>query len=426
MPAQVGRQPSWLLLLPNPPKEITLESIKDAYASAISQALTKAADISASFATVTLLDIGLPCPKVYNSTYIHYSYLHDLLRQLYSLVCLLCTEHSIDVQYGNDVEVRLVLFQSPSPDNPESPPVNIEGNSSMEPIVTLHRLASCDRAWQRVCSVASEDGELLLQIFLRLRNASLDEKKGKLVIERLVLEDRSPSLCDKTLIRPQQTESRVHHESVAVGGTFDHLHMGHKLLLSLTAFILSPIVASESRRKRSITVGITGDKLLENKKFREHLQDWYQRQAAVQAFLSALLVLDAPKEQTSSDNREGEGNQQRAITASWALGLTIHYVEIFDPFGPTITDETITALVLSEETRAGGKAVNEKRAEKGWPALDIFEVDVLDMVDQNAGTSNEETQDFQNKISSTEIRRRLGKRSGTTANGKWAGSDDVV
>lgn len=417
MPAQIGRQPSWLLLLPNPPKEITFESIKEAYASTISQALTKAAVISASSVTVTLLDIGLPCVKAHTPTDVHYSYLHNLLRQLYSLVCLLCTEHSIDVQYGNDVDVRLVLFQSPRPDNPKSPLTNIEDNYSMEPIVTLHRLASCDRAWQRVCSVASEDGELLLQIFLRLRNSSLDEKKGKLVIERLVPEIRSPSLRDTTLIRPQETVSRAHHKSVAVGGTFDHLHIGHKLLLSLTVFILSPTGPSESKRKRSITVGITGDKLLENKKFREHLQDWYQRQAAVQAFLSALLVLDAPIQQTSSDNREGEGEQQRAITASWASGLTINYVEIFDPFGPTITDETITALVLSEETRAGGKAVNEKRAEKGWPALDIFEVDVLDMSDKNAGTSNEEKQDFQNKISSTEIRRRLGRRSGT-ANGK--------
>ncbi|KAL8920865.1 MAG: hypothetical protein Q9208_006037 [Pyrenodesmia sp. 3 TL-2023] len=419
MPAQIERQPSWLLLLPNLPKETTFENIKEAYASSISQALRKGADISASFATVTLLDIGLPCAKVYKSSDVHYSYLHQLLRQLYSLVCLLCTEHSIDVQYGNDVDVRLVLFQSPNLANPESLPANIEDNPSVEPIVSLHRLASCDRAWERVCSVASEDGELLLQIFLRLRNSSLDEKKGKLVIERLMPESQSPSLCDTTLIRPQETESRAHHESVAVGGTFDHLHIGHKLLLSLTAFVLSPTVASESKGKRSITIGITGDKLLENKKFREHLQDWYQRQAAVQAFLSALLVLDAPTEQTSTDNSEGEGNQQRAITASWASGLTIHCVEIFDQFGPTITDESITALVLSEETRAGGKAVNEKRAEKGWPALDIFEVDVLDMSNKNAGTPNEETQDFQNKISSTEIRRRLGKRSGT-ANGKSA------
>ncbi|KAI4177515.1 MAG: hypothetical protein LQ346_007691 [Caloplaca aetnensis] len=417
MTSRSGLQPSWLLLLPNPPKEITFERIKEAYASTISQALLKAADISASFTTVQILDIGLPCIKVYSSSGVHYSYLHNLLRQVYSLICLLCTEHSIDVQHGNDVDVRLVLFQSPSPDNRENSPAQTEDGSSVGPVITLHRLASCHRPWQRVCSVASEDGELLLQIFLRLRNSSLDDKKEKLVVERFVPEIQPASLRDPTPVTPRDTESRACHESVAVGGTFDHLHIGHKLLLSLMAFILRPTVPSAPRQKRTITVGITGDKLLENKQFREYLQNWYQRQAAVQAFLSALLVLDAPSEQTSSDNGEGEGDQQRTMTMSWPSGLTINYVEIFDPFGPTITDESITALVLSEETRAGGKAVNEKRAERGWPALDIFEVNVLDMSDQSAGTSNKETQDFQNKISSTEIRRRLGKRPGT-ANGK--------
>ncbi|KAL8897257.1 MAG: hypothetical protein Q9207_007305 [Kuettlingeria erythrocarpa] len=269
------------------------------------------------------------------------------------------------------------------------------------------------RPWQRVCSVASEDGELLLQIFLRLRNSPLDDKKEKLVVERFVPEIQPASLLDPSLMTPQDTESRAYHESVAVGGTFDHLHIGHKLLLSLMTFVLRPTVPSAPRQRRTITVGITGDKLLENKQFREYLQNWYQRQAAVQAFLSSLLVLDAPSEQTSPDKGEGEGDQQRAITMSWPSGLTINYVEIFDPFGPTITDESITALVLSEETRAGGKAVNEKRAERGWPSLDIFEVHVLDMSEKSAGISDKETQDFRNKISSTEIRRRLGKRTGT-------------
>ncbi len=380
-----GPRPSWLLLLPDPPKEITFDRIKEAYASTISQALLKAADISASFTTVQILDIGLPCIKVYSPSGVDYSYLHNLLRQTYSLICLLCTEHSIDVQHGNDVDVRLVLFQSPSPENS---PANVEDSTSMGPLVTLQRLASCDRPWQRVCSVASEDGELLLQIFLRLRNSSIDNKKGKLVVERFVPGSQPANLRDPTLVTPpQDTKSRACHESVAVGGTFDHLHIGHKLLLSLTAFILRPTAPSSSRQKRTITVGITGDKLLENKQFREYLQNWYERQAAVQAFLSALLVLDAPSEQTSSDNGEGEGNQQRAVTMSWPSGLTINYAEIFDPFGPTITEESITALVLSEETRAGGKAVNEKRAERGWPALDIFEVNVLNMSDKSPWTT---------------------------------------
>ncbi|KAL8995009.1 MAG: hypothetical protein Q9188_006908 [Gyalolechia gomerana] len=178
----------------------------------------------------------------------------------------------------------------------------------------------------------------------------------------------------------------------------------------MTALVLSLAGALGIGQNRSITVGITGDKLLENKKFRDYLQDWHQRQATVQTFLEAFLVVEAPSHYTLSDQKEEtEGTRQRVVSSFWLSGLVVRYVEIFDAFGPTITDETISALVLSEETRTGGRAVNEKRAQKGWPALDVFEVDVLDFSNKDASTS--EINDFQNKISSTEIRRRLGERA---------------
>lgn len=416
MSSIIGLQPLWLLLLPSPPREITLHSIRNVYASTISQVLQKTAGTSVAFSTVTILEIALPCPNVSTSKEFHYSYLQNLLQQVYSLICLLCTEHCIDVQYGNDVDVRVLLFQHPSLDKSKLPQKEGVDNSSIGPIVTLQRLASCDRQWQRVCSMDREDGEVLLQVFLRLRKSSFEDEKDRMVIERFAPEFQSSTFSDPTSIKAHDMECRTHHESVAVGGTFDHLHIGHKLLLSMTALVLSPAVPSEAKQNKSLTVGITGDKLLENKKFREHLQDWHRRQAAVRAFLSTFLVMDSPTQQDSSDNKEGQDNQQRAITESWPSGLTIKYVEIFDPFGPTITDESISALVLSQETRAGGKAVNDKRAEKEWPALDVFEVDVLDLSGKDAGASSEEAHDFQNKISSTEIRRRLGERSGT-ANG---------
>ena len=39
-------------------------------------------------------------------------------------------------------------------------------------------------------------------------------------------------------------------------------------------------------------------------------------------------------------------------------------VQIFDPFGPTISDPDLQCLVVSEETRSGGKAVNEERLKR--------------------------------------------------------------
>ncbi|KAI4120489.1 MAG: hypothetical protein LQ338_006985 [Usnochroma carphineum] len=412
MSSRPGLRASWLLLLPNPPTEITLRCIKGLYASTVSQVLRKTADVSVSLSTVTILDIAVPCPESSDPRKFHYSYLQNLLWHLYTLVGLLCTEHSIDVEYGNDVDVRVILFQSPDLDSPQLYHDDVQGSRVVGAPVTLRRLASCDRAWQRVCSVSSVNGEALLQRFLQLRKSSFQEDVENLVIERFA----APSFMDVTSTDAHGDESRAHHNSVAVGGTFDHLHIGHKLLLSMTAVVLAPLRQSAARQQRSITVGITGDKLLTNKNFREYLEDWHQRQAAVRGFLLAFLVMDMPSQQIPSDSgNEGEGIQQRTITDLWPSGFSIRYIEIFDAFGPTITDESITALALSEETRAGGKAVNDKRAEKGWPPLDVFEVGVLDLSVQDAGASKEEMQDFHNKISSTEIRRRLGARSGTAA-----------
>ena len=79
-------------------------------------------------------------------------------------------------------------------------------------------------------------------------------------------------------------------------------------------------------------------------------------------------------------------------------------------------DKHISALVISHETRAGGKAVNEKRADKGWASLEVFEVEVLDASpgpedhDADADAAPKET--FEAKISSTEIRRRVAELKG--------------
>ena len=48
-----------------------------------------------------------------------------------------------------------------------------------------------------------------------------------------------------------------------------------------------------------------------------------------------------------------------------------------DSFGRTVTDKTIDALVVSEETKKIALIINNKRAELGFPLLEIVTVDMV-------------------------------------------------
>ncbi|KAL6716534.1 hypothetical protein ACLMJK_006101 [Lecanora helva] len=386
-------QPLWLLLLPTLPFEISLGTLKVAYGPSLSQALKYASNRSTVSQNV-VLDIAV----CYDGDMHEYPALQHFFGIMYRLICVICMEHRIDLQYGNDVDARIVLARRSAG---QMEPPNRSLNCSLE------QLAKTDRAWQRVLAPEGEDAEGLLQEFLRVRNANLQSRIASAEIDRLsgglvVHQDKPPHPRSNTAVM-------VRHRSVAVGGTFDHLHAGHKLLLTMAALMLDadPVQSRET----VLTVGITGDELLQNKKYRDQLEDFYKRQSAIQQFLLGILELISARNKLDyARNSEGSARFGREVTNSLKSGLTIRYVEIFDPCGPTITDEAISALVLSAETRGGGQIVNSRREEKGWSPLDIFEVDVLDVGEDESSTDDNA---FQNKISSTDIRRRMQEKLGT-------------
>ncbi|KAL8786490.1 MAG: hypothetical protein Q9195_008195 [Heterodermia aff. obscurata] len=385
--------PSWLLLLTPSPSSSSFDTLKNAYQSALRESLQAVSAATKTSGKTQRMDIALGYSRTglakSDSRSSQYSDFHDLLGKMYKLLCMIYSQLAIGIELDNDVDARFILYD----------PTFDQGIC----IFNWETLAACRRPWKHTFFTSSDQGKRLRDIFLQSRERSqYSFVQGQDIKPVDTGVGASYSGQDQPNKSISMSDSSRRHFSVAVGGTFDHLHLGHKLLLTMTA----SVVEIDQRRPRKLTIGITGDTLLKKKQYAEYLQDWDQRQRHVRDFLLSILEPD-----TNSESTERNYNQEtsaRSVRDELHSGLIINYVEIFDPFGPTITDEEISALVISGETRSGGKAVNDRRAEKGWASLQIFEVDVLDAGEDKARGSTEI--DFEDKISSTEIRRKLHRR----------------
>ncbi len=136
------------------------------------------------------------------------------------------------------------------------------------------------------------------------------------------------------------------YNKVAVGGTFDKFHDGHKKLLS-TAFELG----------NQIEIGVTSDE-----------------------FGGLKGDIDSCKERM--DN----------LKLFFEDKTDFNVVPLEDPFGTTIYEADFDAIVVSEETEPTAVKINEIRVSKGMDPLDIVIVSFVLAEDGNP-------------ISSTRIRR---------------------
>jgi phosphopantetheine adenylyltransferase len=403
--APAPKQSRTLLLLPPPPSPSSYAALKAAYHSPLFSVLKELARSPHASQEQALLEIALPVPELYGRLSAPrgplYATTQQLVADLYKLICITASREAIDTEDAEGVDARVILVAYPRDGRITAPPPDSTSEEEMQgPAIDIQTLAQSSRTWETVYSVESEEGERLLKSFQSSSKTTRNVSRvrgGIVSVEKTG--QRTPSI--------EPTDDSVNHLSVAVGGTFDHLHIGHKLLLTMFAFTLGRRQPSSSSSKPSIlTVGITGDALLVNKKYSEHLESWKRRQESTHDFLSSLLYF-GPSDDARIQVQEitEPGPNGHAVHVSYPFGLTIRYVEIWDPFGPTITDKDITALVLSLETRGGGAAVNNKRKEQGWDPLEVFEVAVLDASEED---NVDET--FQSKLSSTEIRRKRSER----------------
>ncbi|KAG7195022.1 uncharacterized protein KQ657_004135 [Scheffersomyces spartinae] len=176
----------------------------------------------------------------------------------------------------------------------------------------------------------------------------------------------SPLPLNKDSFLSEQKSSSPHTYSVgAVGGTFDHLHDGHKILLSLAIYVSYTY----------LIIGITGAELLKNKKYSEVLESFEVRMNRVINFIERLKI-----------------------------PINYQIYEINDICGPTGFVKDINTLIVSGESIKGGDYVNKYREQKGFPQLDVIAIKVIGS--ENADVSNS----WQGKLSSTDIRKAEYKK----------------
>jgi len=174
-------------------------------------------------------------------------------------------------------------------------------------------------------------------------------------------------------VRPEACDA-YHH--TVLGGTFDHLHSGHRILLSMATWLGTD----------SLTVGITAHDMLTKKSGFEVMESIETRTEHVAAFLQRFRI-----------------GSRDSGTDFWYNLTTIH-----DPYGPTKWDPKLQVIIGSKETLSGCYAVNEERTKALIPQVDIFLIQVI-------SDSQEALSDLGGKMSSTALRKYiLSKRQSNT------------
>ncbi|XP_029312069.1 LOW QUALITY PROTEIN: bifunctional coenzyme A synthase [Cottoperca gobio] len=180
-----------------------------------------------------------------------------------------------------------------------------------------------------------------------------------------------PVLLDPQLMRLQEKEEGLNepegnaetletYSDVVVGGTFDRLHGAHKTLLNISCLLAN----------RRFLIGICDEAMLNKKVLKELVEPYSLRAQRLQEFLQDIKP-----------------------------SLQVQIVPLDDPYGVSVVDPLLQCIVVSEETRRGGEAVNRKRIENGLPALILHEIQLL--------KDAHHTETEEEKISSSSLRSRL-------------------
>ncbi|KAJ7984620.1 hypothetical protein DPEC_G00356660 [Dallia pectoralis] len=160
--------------------------------------------------------------------------------------------------------------------------------------------------------------------------------------------------------RGGRSEPMKTYSEVVVGGTFDRLHGAHKTLLNISCLLAN----------KRFLIGVCDQDLLKKKVLKELIEPYALRVQHLREFLQDVKP-----------------------------SLQYDIVPLSDPFGPSVVEAQLECIVVSEETRKGGEAVNRKRIENGLPGLVLHEIQLL--------KDAHHTEIEEEKISSSSLRSRL-------------------
>ncbi|KAL5000050.1 hypothetical protein BDV10DRAFT_41729 [Aspergillus recurvatus] len=394
--------PSALLLLP-PPPSVSFDQFRTVYEPVLSTVFANLLKALSGSDRTASLDIALSLPGLQSPSCQPptkaFASLQRIVEHMYRLVGVISIERKIEMEAPGGIDSRVILLDFDSVRGTTATATNSVPVERNGPIVGVKSLASSGRLWDSIYYPDISVGQDLARAFSSFYTSTKDPNGS---VPQSV--PGSPQWAPgESLVDSGGPVGSTLHHSVILGGTFDHFHIGHKLLLTATALVLQPAGTTPFGQKRTITIGVTGDEMLKNKKYAQFLESWDERCRSAGAFLTSIMDFSpSEREPAHIEQIHKPGPNGRQMVMEIRPGITLKMAQILDPYGPTITEEDLSALVVSKETRSGGAAVNQERAKRGWKQLEVFEVDVIHSGEVSSG----DVEDFASKISSTDIRRR--------------------